>query len=100
MDWFFNQYVYGTGMPQYSLHVTVSPTADGKSSVTGQLIRTGVPENWKDVIPIYGHLGDKVARMGSLAVTHSTEAINFAVAGKLDKVTINEFEDVLATVKQ
>ena len=26
MDWFFDEYVYGTGMPQYTFHATVSPT--------------------------------------------------------------------------
>jgi Peptidase family M1 domain len=100
MDWFFNEYVYGTGMPQYSFHATVSPTADGKSSITGELIRTGVPAGWKDVIPLYAHIGDKVVRMGSLAATHPTEPVNFVVAGKIDKITIDEFEDILGSVKQ
>jgi Peptidase family M1 domain len=100
LDWFFNQYVYGTGIPQYSFHANVSPTPDGKTSINGQLTRTGVPDTWKDVIPIYAHIGDKTVRMGSIAATHPTEPINFVVAGKLDKVTIDEYEDVLGTVKQ
>jgi hypothetical protein len=87
-------------MPQYSLHVSISPTADGKSSVTGQLTRTGVPEDWKDVLPIYAHLGDRIVRMGALAATHPTEQINFVVGGKLDKLTMNESEDLLGTLKQ
>jgi aminopeptidase N len=100
MDWFFNQYVYGTGMPQYSLHTTLTPTADGKTTVSSQLVRSGVPENWKDVLPLYAHLGDKVVRLGAIAATHSTESLNFVVAGKIDKITINEFEDMLADIKQ
>jgi aminopeptidase N len=60
MDWFFNEYVYGTGMPQYSLHTTLTPTADGKTTVSGQLVRAGVPDSWKDVVPLYAHRGDKV----------------------------------------
>ncbi len=86
--------------PQYSFHAAVSATPDGKSSVTGELTRTGVPDNWKDVIPIYAHIGDKVLRMGSIAAMHSTEPISFAVAGKIDKITINEYEDLLGNVKQ
>jgi hypothetical protein len=100
MDWFFNQYVYGTGIPQYAFHATVSATPDGKSTIAGQLTRSGVPNDWKDVLPIYAHVGDKVVRMGSIAATHSTEAINFVVAGKIDRVSIDDYEDVLATVKQ
>ncbi len=100
MDWFFNQYVYGTGIPQYTFHATITPTPDGKSTIAGQLTRSGVPNDWKDVLPIYAHIGDKILRMGSIAATHSTETINFVVAGKIDRVSIDDYEDVLATVKQ
>jgi len=100
MDWFFNEYVYGTGMPQYSFHVTLTPTAGGKTSVTGSLERTGVPEPWKDVVPLYAHMGDKVVRLGTLGATHSTEPLKFVLDGKIDKLTINDYEDVLADVKQ
>ncbi len=100
MDWFFNEYVYGIGIPQYSFHATLTPTADGKTTVAGSLERTGVPEPWKDVVPLYAHVGDKVIRLGTLGATHSTEPLNFVLAGKVDKLSINENEDVLADVKQ
>lgn len=100
MDWFFNEYVYGTGMPQYSLHTTLTPTADGKTTVSGQLVRSGVPDSWKDVVPLYAHSGDKVLRLGILAATGPTSTFNFVLPGKIDKLTINEYEDLLAEVKQ
>jgi hypothetical protein len=100
MDWFFNQYVYGTGIPQYSFHAPLTPTPDGKTSVTGVLIRTGVPEPWKDVVPIYAHTGDKSMRIGTLAVTHATEKFSFVLPGKVDRLSINDNEDLLADVKQ
>jgi hypothetical protein len=100
MDWFFNEYVYGTERPQYTFHATVSSGADGKTTVSGTLQRIGVPGNWKDVVPIYAHIGDKTVRLGSLAVTHETEAVNFAIPQRIDKVTINDFEDLIADVKQ
>src|SRR5260370_40087977 len=31
MDWFFNQYVYVTGIPQYNLHASFEATPDGKT---------------------------------------------------------------------
>jgi len=30
MDWFFNQYVYGTERPQYQFHASVTDAPDGK----------------------------------------------------------------------
>ncbi|MGB7844939.1 MAG: M1 family aminopeptidase [Candidatus Acidiferrum sp.] len=100
MDWFFNEYVYGTGIPQYTFHATLTPTADGKTTVAGELERTGVAETWKDVIPLYAHMGDKVVRLGTLSSMQSKEPLSFVVAGKVDKLSINYNEELLADVKQ
>jgi aminopeptidase N len=39
MDWFFNQYVYGIGFPEYTFHATVESTPDGKSHIKGQFTK-------------------------------------------------------------
>lgn len=100
MNWFFNQYVYGTGIPQYSFRAATEPTPDGKTHVKGEFTRTGVADNWKDSIPIYAHMGDKSMRLGTIGVTHATEPFDFVIPAKVDKLTINDFEDLLADVKQ
>jgi hypothetical protein len=100
MDWFFNQYVYGTERPQYTFHATVTATPDGKSSVSGTLQRTGVPGNWKDVVAIYARIGDKVVRLGTVAATHDTETLTLVIPQKIDKLTINDYQDLIADVKQ
>jgi peptidase M1-like protein len=100
MDWFFNQYVYGTGIPHYVFRSSVEPTPDGKTHIKGQLTRTGVPENWKDVVPLYAHMGDKTMRLGTLSATHPTETVDATVPAKIDRISINDHEDLLADVKQ
>ncbi len=100
MDWFFNQYVYGTGIPHYNFRVSLEPAADGKTHVKGEITHTGVPDSWKDVIPLYAHLGDKTLRLGTLAITHATEPFEFVVPLKVDRLSINDHEDLLADVKQ
>jgi hypothetical protein len=100
MDWFFDEYVYGTGIPQYTFHASLTPTSDGKTTAAVELERTGVPDTWKDVVPLYAHMGDKVVRLGTLAATHQKESVNFVVPGKIDKLSINYYEELLADVKQ
>jgi len=100
MDWFFNQYVYGTGITQYVFRASVEATPDGKTHVKGELTRTGVPESWKDVVPIYARLGDKTFRLGTLGVTHPTEPLDFTLPGKFDRITINDYADLLTDMKQ
>jgi hypothetical protein len=100
MDWFFNQYVYGMGEPQYSFHSTLEYTADGKTHFKIELTRTGVPDNWKDIIPLYARIGDKTVKMGNIIATHATETVDATVPAKIDRLSINEYEEILGNVKQ
>lgn len=100
MDWFFNQYVYGTGEAQYTFHSTTESTADGKTHIKGEISRAGVPDTWKDAVPLYAHIGDKTIKMGLLGVSQANQPFDFSIAGKIDRVSINDFEDLLAEVKQ
>jgi Peptidase family M1 domain len=100
MDWFFNQYVYGMSEAQYTFHATTEATADGKTHIKAELSRAGVPDSWKDVVPIYGHMGDRTMRLGAIAATHSSEPLDVTIAAKIDRITINDYEDMLAEVKQ
>jgi hypothetical protein len=100
MDWFFNQYVYGMGEAQYTFHAGAEATADGKTHIKGTITRAGVPDYWKDVVPLYAHMGDKTIKMGTIGVTHASEPIDFLIPGKIDRVSINDYEDLLAEVKQ
>jgi hypothetical protein len=38
--------------------------------------------------------------MGNIRALHRTETIDTTIAGKIDRVTINDYEDMLAEVKQ
>lgn len=100
MDWFFNQYVYGTGIAQYNFHATVDATPDGKYQVKGQITRTGVPGNWRDVIPLYAHIGAKTVRLGAILVKNDSEPIDVTLPIKIDRMSINDYQELLAEVKQ
>jgi hypothetical protein len=100
MDWFFNQYVYGMGEPQYNFHSTLEYTPDGKTHFKVELTRTGVPETWKDVIPLYAHVGDKTIKMGNVTATHASETVDTTIQGKIDRISINDYEEILGEVKQ
>jgi aminopeptidase N len=100
MDWFFNQYVYGTGMPHYNFKASLDAAPDGKTHVKGELTRSGVSDNWKDVVPLYAHMGDKTMRLGTISATHATETIDATLPAKIDRLSINDHEDLLADVKQ
>jgi hypothetical protein len=100
MDWFFNQYVYGTGIPQYSFTAGAHEIEGGKWQVSGVLTQSGVPDGWKDILPVYVHLPKRTVRLGWLETKGKTTQFQFVLPVKPDKVTINDNEDILADVKQ
>ncbi len=100
MDWFFRQYVYGTGIPKYEFRYSVQPAADGKFTLNGTLNQSDVPPGWMDLLPLYLESGGRTLRAGWITVTKPMETFTIALPMKPDKVMINANEDVLAEVKQ
>ncbi len=100
MDWFFNQYVYGTGIPQYTFRYSVENTQEGKKHLKGTVTRSGVADSWKDDLILYGHIGDSSYRLGIIGATHPQESVDAELPGKFDRFSINDEEDTLAEVRQ
>lgn len=100
MDWFFNQYVYGTGIPQYDFHYSATATPEGKFKISGVATRGGVPEKWKDMLPLYLHQGQGVMRVGFVNASGPETPFEFLMPTRPEKLTVNDFEDLLADVKQ
>jgi hypothetical protein len=54
----------------------------------------------QDVVPIYAHMGDKTLRLVTLGAAHPSETIDSIVPAKIDRLSINGHEDLLADVKE
>ncbi|MFN0122430.1 MAG: carboxypeptidase regulatory-like domain-containing protein, partial [Blastocatellia bacterium] len=53
MDWFFNQWVYGTEVPRYRFDYTLTQQGDGKTLLTGKVTQSGVSDGFKMPVPVY-----------------------------------------------
>ena len=47
LDWFFNEWVYGTGIPTYTLKTEVRALASGQYVVEGTITQSNVPEDFE-----------------------------------------------------
>jgi aminopeptidase N len=100
MDWFFNQYVYGTGLPSYHFDGQITETSGGES-LHIKLIQSGVSPTFKMLVPIYLEFADgKVTRLGSIHVTGPKtleQTVNLPkFQAPVKRVLINYYYDVLA----
>ena len=100
MDWFFRQYVYGIGLATYQFSYSVSATPDGKWQVSGTVKQSGAPVGWKDALPLYAQVGENVRRLGVITVRESVTTFDFLLPFKPDKLSLNNYEDTLANIKQ
>jgi hypothetical protein len=99
MDWFFNEYVYGTELPTYHFEGQTTDGADG-TSLHVNLSQSGVSEDFKMAVPIYLEFADgKVMRLGSASIKGASPLEQTIRLGKLPspvkRVLINYNYDVL-----
>jgi len=102
MDWFFNEYVYGTALPSYKLSYDFAPGADGDMVFSFKLSQSNVDENFRMTVPIYFELANgNVVRIGSVrAVGNTTVEQKAPFKGLKDKprrALVNYYDDVLAS---
>ncbi|MGA2251325.1 M1 family aminopeptidase [Terracidiphilus sp.] len=101
MDWFFRQYVYGTDLPVYHFESQTTAAENGNVSLHIKLVQSGVPDNFRSIVPIYLELQDgKVSQLGSVRMNGDTTLEQTVPLAKppapIKKVWINYNYDVLS----
>ena len=95
MDWYFNQWVYGTQVPAYKLEYNVS--SDG--TLNGKVTQSGVSDDFVMLVPLYVDMGKGWAKLGAARITgNSTLEIKGVKLPAVPKrVAVCALNDVLAT---
>jgi hypothetical protein len=102
MDWFFNEYVYGTALPSYKLDYNFDKDASGDVVFGLKVTQSGVDDKFRMLVPIYLELADgRIVNLGRARVFG-----NKAVEEKLPlkglkdapkRAFLNYYDDVLAS---
>jgi hypothetical protein len=100
MDWFFNEYVYGTDLPHYHFESQIT-TNGGMTTMHFKLTQSGVPDNFKMLVPISVELADgSIIRLGALSVTGNATVEKTVPPQKppapIKRAMIDYLHDVLA----
>lgn len=99
MDWFFDQWVYGTEVPRLTADLGVAEEG-GTYHITGKVTQQGVSANFRTLVPLYVELdkGEK-ARVALLPIVGETTKpvdVKLQLPKKPRKASINGFGEVLA----
>ena len=102
MDWFFNEYVYGTALPSYKLEYTFDADPGGDTVFNFKIAQSNVDAKFKMLVPIYLELSDgKIFNLGRAHLAGNT-IIQQKVPLKGMKAAprraqLNYYDDVLAS---
>jgi hypothetical protein len=97
MDWFFDEYVYGTEIPRYQFDYEIG-SAEGKTTFTGKLTQSEVSNKFKMLVPIYADFGKGWVRLGSASMTGNTtiDIKDSPLPAAPKRLAICPLDDVLA----
>jgi len=95
MDWFFNEYVYGTEMPSYRFEYQLG---NGGTTLSGRITQSRVSDNFKMLVPVYVDYGKGFIRMGVARLTgnKSIELKDQKLPQPAKRAALCALDDVLA----
>lgn len=102
MDWFFNEYVYGTQLPSYKLDSSFETGADGNVVLNMKITQSNVDANFRMPVPLYLELADgKIYFLGRARMAgNTTVEQKVPLRGLKEKprrAMLNYYDDVLAS---
>ncbi len=98
MDWFFNEWVYGTAVPTYTFSWNAETDSTGRPAVRLRVRQSDVPPGFAMYVPILIKFDEGEALIRMLVREEKTEAL-VRLPAPPRYVMLNPLESVLAEVK-
>ena len=102
MDWFFDEYVYGTALPSYQFNASFGKGSTGDVTLSYVLTQSQVDASFVMLVPIYVELSDgrvafvgRVIRRGDSTVQGKVSLTGLTNVPKM--ALVNYHDDVLAS---
>jgi aminopeptidase N len=96
LNWFFQQWVYETHLPKYTLEHTVQEQPDGSVMLTGNVIQEGAHDKFFMPLPISISLGGNQVANGTVAAYGPKNAFRIKLPRKPQKVQLDPNSWVLS----
>jgi aminopeptidase N len=91
LDWFFNEWVYETGVPSYKMQSSVKQLSPKRYLVQGTITQSGVPSDFEMLVPVVAEMGnEKKASLGCVPVSEDGGRFKFTTTIKPKRLAIDE----------
>jgi hypothetical protein len=101
MEWFFDQWVYGTYTPTYNFSYQLADDGNGQTEASITLAQSDVPESFHMELPVYITLKGEPQYLGRIGVT-GTKPLKTSVKLPVrpEKVLLDPNRSILAEIHQ
>lgn len=101
MDWFFNEWVYGTETPHYDFNYELKSGDKGQTVMHVALTQSEVSDSFFMRVPVYASVAGTTQRLGFISVKgSSTFAQDVPLPFHPDRVWLDDTHSILCTMKQ
>ena len=96
LDWFFDEWVYGTQVPRYQFKYDVQPAEGGKFRVRSEITQSEVDDHFAMFVPVFADFGKGMVRLTQVGIAgNSTRTLDFILDHQPRKVALNAYKDIL-----
>ncbi len=96
LDWFFQEWVYGTQVPRYSFKYESLPAEPGKFKILVEITQSEVDANFAMIVPVYADFGNGMVRLAQVPIAgNSTRKVSFILDRQPKKVALNAYKEIL-----
>ena len=96
MDWFFNEWVYGTQIPRYHFEYQFSPAEAGKVKLHMTITQSDVDDKFAMLVPVFVDFDKGWIRIGQTAVVgNSSKSVDVLMPSQPKKVALNPYKEIL-----
>jgi aminopeptidase N len=96
LDWFFNEWVYGTQVPKYHFEYKLSPGESGKVKLHVTVTQSEVDDHFAMLVPVFADFGNNMNLIAQIAIAgNSTREVDILLPSQPKKVALNAYKEIL-----
>ncbi|HVI10522.1 MAG TPA: M1 family aminopeptidase, partial [Candidatus Binatia bacterium] len=96
LDWFFDEWVYGTQIPRYKFEYQTTPAEGGKIKLHMSITQSDVDDRFAMLVPVFVDFGKGMGRIGQMGVIgNSTRSADVMLPAQPKKVALNAYREIL-----
>ncbi len=96
LNWFFDEWVYGTQVPRYRFEYQTTSVEGGKVKLHMAVTQSEVDDHFAMLVPVFADFGKGMIRIGQMGVVgNSTQHADALLPTQPRKVALNVYKEIL-----